>query len=157
LPQTSRLKTAKPGSARARDRAAFEAAHRSRTMASVSSRRTDLEQRLAKEMWRLGLRGWRRGRRTAGAKPDFVFVGARVAVFVDGCFWHGCPACAKRPASNVEYWRPKIARNRARDAQQTRALRAEGWAVIRLWGHEIERDTGECAALIREATSTNSE
>jgi len=120
-------------------------------MASVSSQRTDLEQRLAKEMWRLGLRGWRRGRPTEGARPDFAFVRPRVAVFVDGCFWHGCPECAKRPASNVEYWDPKIARNRARDVRQTDALQATGWNVLRFWGHEIERDVAACAAAVRTA------
>jgi DNA mismatch endonuclease (patch repair protein) len=119
-------------------------------MASVSSERTDLEQRLAKEMWRLGLRGWRRGRRTEGARPDFAFVRGQVAVFVDGCFWHGCPNCAKRPASNVEYWDLKIGRNRARDAEQTKRLHATGWSVIRFWGHEIEGDAAQCAAVVNE-------
>lgn len=147
----SECKTVKSASGADRDRAAFEALHRSRTMASVSSQRTDLEQRLAREMWRLGLRGWRRGRRTEGARPDFAFVRAHVAVFVDGCFWHGCPECAKRPASNVEYWDPKIARNQTRDAEQTEVLQATDWTVFRFWGHEIERDAAGCAAAVRKA------
>src|ERR1700676_1637533 len=87
-----------------RDRREHEARYRSSTMAAVKSSRTDLEQLLAHEMWVTGLRGWRRGRPVEGAHPDFVFVSARVVVFVDGCFWHGCPACGKRPATNRDYW-----------------------------------------------------
>jgi DNA mismatch endonuclease, patch repair protein len=134
-----------------RKRAVLEARHRSNTMAAVRSERTDIEQRLAKEMWRLGLRGWRRGRQTEGTRPDFVFVTARVAVFVDGCFWHGCARCAKRPATNTGYWGMKIQRNRLRDRAQNRALKDAGWTVIRFWGHEIESDTTSCAAAVHEA------
>lgn len=132
-------------------RAAFEARHRSQTMAAVSSRRTDIEQRLAAEMWRIGLRGWRRERRTENARPDFVFVTPRVVVFVDGCFWHGCPRCAKRPATNLGYWTPKIKRNCDRDQEQTRDLQAAGWGVLRFWGHEIDHDIGACARRVLAA------
>lgn len=137
------------------ERAAFETRHRSHTMASVRSQRTDLKQLLAAAMWRFGLRGWRRGRRTEGAKPDFVFVSARVAVFVDGCFWHGCPKCAKRPATNTDYWTSKIERNRRRDRKQTTALRHAGWTVLRFWGHEIDDDATASAAAVQEAHVTN--
>ena len=132
-------------------RATFEAKHRSRTMAAVSSGRTDLEQLLAKEMWQLGIRGWRRARRTERARPDFAFVTPHVAVFVDGCFWHGCPRCAKRPATNTDYWNGKIERNRARDLRQTCDLQAAGWHVLRFWGHEIEMDTRGCASTVLAA------
>jgi DNA mismatch endonuclease (patch repair protein) len=71
-------------------------------------------------------------RRTA----DLVFTRARVAVFIDGCYWHGCPEHYIEPASNVDYWRPKIARNRERDAETTAALSAAGWQVLRFWSHE---------------------
>lgn len=134
-------------------RDAWEAQNRSRTMAAVSSGRTDIEQRLAKEMWGIGLRGWRRERRTGGARPDFVFVTPRVAVFVDGCFWHGCPRCAKRPATNTAYWHAKIQRNQARDMRQTEDLRAVDWTVLRFWGHEIDRDVAGCAARVLAATT----
>jgi DNA mismatch endonuclease (patch repair protein) len=133
------------------ERAAFEARHRSHTMAAVSGRRTDIEQLLAKEMWHVGLRGWRRERRTEAARPDFVFVAARVVVFVDGCFWHGCPSCAKRPATNRNYWTPKIDGNRRRDARQTSDLRAAGWTVLRFWGHQIHSDVGTCTADVLAA------
>jgi DNA mismatch endonuclease (patch repair protein) len=67
---------------------------------------------------------------------DLVFTRARVAVFVDGCFWHGCPRHYTPPRTNSAYWSPKIARNKERDARVSAELRAAGWAVIRLWEHE---------------------
>ncbi|GEA82368.1 very short patch repair endonuclease [Cellulomonas uda] len=83
-------------------------------------------------------------RRTA----DMVFPRARVAVFVDGCYWHGCPAHFKAPATHSDYWGPKIERNRARDAETTRALRDAGWTVLRFWEHD---DAASCAIAIRAA------
>ena len=74
------------------------------------------------------------------ARPDIVFPRAKVAVFVDGCFWHGCPEHAEWPAENAEFWREKILGNRARDDRQTSALRAAGWKVIRVWEHELPAD-----------------
>lgn len=127
---------------------------RSRTMAAVRGSRTDLEEKLSKEMWAIGLRGWRRHSRIEGTKPDFFFGGrARVAIFVDGCFWHGCPDCAKTPASNRDYWLPKIQRNRERDAEQAVVLRATGHHVIRFWGHEIEADPRACASDVADLVS----
>lgn len=119
-------------------------------MAAVPSERTSLEQLLAREMWAIGLRGWRRHARVQGTKPDFVFSRKRVAVFVDGCFWHGCPQCAKRPATNTDYWSPKLARNAARDADQTSLLIEAGWTVLRFWGHELENAPASCAFEVRE-------
>ncbi len=72
-------------------------------------------------------------RRTA----DIVFRPAKVAVFIDGCFWHGCPEHYREPASNIEYWWPKIARNRERDAETMAALVAAGWLVLRFWEHDL--------------------
>jgi DNA mismatch endonuclease, patch repair protein len=77
--------------------------------------------------------------RLAGARtirPDVVFTRARVAVFCDGCFWHGCPEHGVRPEiKNGQYWSPKITGNRERDARQVAALEAEGWVVLRFWEH----------------------
>lgn len=67
---------------------------------------------------------------------DLVFRRERVAVFVDGCFWHGCPMHKKVPATNVEYWTKKMARNRQRDSRIDEDLRRAGWTVIRIWEHE---------------------
>ena len=117
-----------------------ERQQRSRTMASIPSHRTSLEQRLATSMWVAGIRGWRRNLKVERTRPDFTFSRQRVAVFVDGCFWHGCRKCGRRPSSNKTYWTAKLARNIERDGEQTKRLRSAGWTVVWLWGHEIERD-----------------
>jgi DNA mismatch endonuclease (patch repair protein) len=82
--------------------------------------------------------GWRRHQPIFG-KPDFVFRQAKVAVFVDGCFWHSCPWHATRPKTNRAYWKQKLARNKARDLAVTRKLRAQGWKVLRVWEHDLAR------------------
>lgn len=69
-------------------------------------------------------------------RPDIVFTRSQVAVFVDGCFWHGCPDHGEMPLSNQEFWMAKIARTRERDQQQRAALEGAGWSVVRVWEHE---------------------
>jgi DNA mismatch endonuclease (patch repair protein) len=76
-------------------------------------------------------------------RPDVVFVGARVAVFVDGCFWHRCPDHGTRPRHNTEYWAGKLDRNVARDVLVTAALRDDGWRVVRIWEHVPSSDAAE--------------
>lgn len=82
--------------------------------------------------------GWRRKSGLPG-KPDFVFPKQRLAVFVDGCFWHGCPKHATQPKTNAAFWRKKIARNRQRDRRVNYTLRKRGWAVVRVWEHALRR------------------
>lgn len=107
-------------------------------MARVRQKGTDVELSLRKELHARGLR-YRlqvplltKPRRVA----DIVFPRAKLAVFVDGCFWHGCPEHASWPKSNAQFWRDKIETNRARDADTDRRLGASGWRVIRVWAHE---------------------
>jgi DNA mismatch endonuclease, patch repair protein len=69
-------------------------------------------------------------------RPDLAFPGPKVAVFVDGCFWHSCPTHGNTPSANRDYWEPKLRRNRERDRVVTDALTAEGWVVVRVWEHE---------------------
>lgn len=126
-----------------------ERLQRSRTMAAIPSERTSLEQRLASSLWAAGVRGWRRSVRIERTKPDFVFARPHIAIFVDGCFWHGCPQCCRRPATNTGYWKAKLDRNIERDAEQTQILTAAGWKVLRFWGHEIDGNPGKCASHIR--------
>lgn len=76
-------------------------------------------------------------------RPDVVFTRAKVAVFVDGCFWHCCPAHGNKPAANSDYWSPKLARNVARDRVVDMALAEAGWTVVRAWEHEQPRDVAE--------------
>ncbi len=72
-------------------------------------------------------------------RPDFVFPKLRLAVFVDGCFWHGCPKHETKPRNNAAFWRKKFAANTARDRLVTRTLRSANWRVLRLWEHELAR------------------
>lgn len=73
---------------------------------------------------------------TLRRKADLVFTRRRVAVFIDGCFWHGCPQHHRQPTANSDYWAAKVARNRARDAATDEALTAAGWTVLRFWAHQ---------------------
>jgi DNA mismatch endonuclease (patch repair protein) len=98
----------------------------------------DTELRLITVFCTHGITGWRRGSKLTG-KPDFVFKKSRLAVFVDGCFWHGCPKHGTKPKNNAAFWRKKIGANGARDRLVTRTLRAKGWRVLRIWEHELAR------------------
>lgn len=125
---------------------------RSRNMAAVRSRNTGPEVMLRREVWRRGLRfftprGWKRlsGTQIAGS-PDVIFPASRLAVFVDGCFWHGCPVHYTEPEDNREFWQKKLQTNRNRDQKVNEQLRAEGWTVLRLWEHELRKDGLRIAA-----------
>lgn len=80
--------------------------------------------------------GWRRNQKLFG-KPDFVFRDERLAIFVDGCFWHGCKAHRSIPKSNVDFWTAKITRNIRRDAVVRKTLNVDGWSVLRIWQHDL--------------------
>ena len=86
--------------------------------------------------YRVDFAPWSNKRRRA----DIVFTRRRLAVFIDGCFWHGCPEHGTIPASHVEYWEPKLARNVERDAETTAMAEAEGWRVLRIWEHVSPQD-----------------
>jgi DNA mismatch endonuclease (patch repair protein) len=90
------------------------------------------ERAMGRLLWHDGIRGYRKHWPVAG-KPDFAWPGLRVALFVDGCFWHGCPRCKRTPTSNTAFWDARIGGNRARDARVSRALRRDGWLVLRVW------------------------
>lgn len=107
-------------------------------MACVRSERNrSTEWRLRAGLIQAGVRGWRLHPMGILGKPDFVFWERRLLVFVDGCYWHGCPKCYRRPSSNREYWDAKVARNRSRDARTTAKLRRDGWHVMRVWEHRL--------------------
>lgn len=108
---------------------------RSEHMARVHGKGSSAERSLRSALHGRGLR-FRLHRRIEGISVDIVFPPPRVAVFVDGCFWHGCPEHATFPKTNREYWLPKLAENRERDWRQTARLRAAGWKVFRVWEHE---------------------
>lgn len=125
----------------------YTRAERSAFMAKVRGRgNLTTEEALAKLLRAQAWSGWRRqqvirGRADGGRfqmRPDFVFAARRLAIFVDGCFWHGCPRHGTRPRGNAAFWRSKFRRNRARDRRDTRRLGGAGWRILRLWEHELK-------------------
>lgn len=116
----------------------FDPQKRSEVMSRVrSTGNASTEQRFVKLLRKEKITGWRRKYPLFG-KPDLVFPKARLAVFLDGCFWHGCPRHFRMPATRTEYWEAKIERNMRRDRRVARELRARGWRVVRVWEHEIK-------------------
>lgn len=120
-------------------------------MRRIRGRDTSPELHFRRALWASGLRGYRLNVRSLPGAPDIVYRRAGVAVFVDGCFWHGCPKCYRRPASNQDYWDAKLARNKARDAAQRRKLRRDGWSVLRIWEHELKQGPEACVTRVARA------
>ncbi|MBC8096078.1 MAG: very short patch repair endonuclease [Akkermansiaceae bacterium] len=117
----------------------FTKEKRSEVMARIRGRgNKDTELALAKLFRANRIAGWRRNQRVFG-KPDFVFPKLKLAVFVDGCFWHGCPKHATKPKNNWEFWRRKFSANKARDRLVTLTLRRLDWRVLRVWEHELAK------------------
>lgn len=115
------------------------ASQRSALMSRVRSRGNfSTELRLITLLRRERILGWRRGYPLPG-RPDFVFLRLRVALFVDGCFWHGCPRHSRTPVTNSDFWREKIERNITRDRKVNNELRKRGWKIVRVWHHELKR------------------
>lgn len=115
----------------------FTKAKRSDVMSRILGRgNKDTELALAKLFRQRGITGWRRNQPVFG-KPDFVFAKTKLAVFVDGCFWHSCPKHATKPKNNRAFWQRKFSANKQRDALVTRTLRGAGWRVLRVWEHEV--------------------
>jgi DNA mismatch endonuclease, patch repair protein len=117
-------------------------------MARVRSKDTGPELALRRALWRIGVRGWRCHRKTLPGKPDLAFGRARVAVFVDGGFWHGHPS-KWWPGRSGPYWDAKIGRNIVRDRAADEALTAMGWRVVRLWDFDVTADPDAAAARVR--------
>jgi len=122
-------------------------AKRSEVMSLIRSRgNKETELHLLAILRRHRITGWRRGQKLLG-KPDFLFPRERVAIFVDGCFWHGCPRCYRRPSSNRGYWDAKFQRNRTRDREVTRELKKLGWTVVRIWQHTLRTEAATVSRI----------
>jgi len=121
-------------------------------MSRIKGRDTSPELRLRKALWRAGLR-FRLSRKTSlRIRPDLVLgANPRIAVFIDGCFWHGCPEHYVPPRSAIDFWSRKLGVNVQRDRRQTLALESEGWRVLRFWECEVIGSVDRCVASVRHA------
>jgi len=116
----------------------FSKEKRSQVMSRIRGRgNKDTELALVALLRQEHITGWRRHQDLPG-KPDFTFRHERLVVFVDGCFWHGCPKHANLPENNREFWQKKLGANKIRDKKVTHTLRKSGWRVLRIWEHEFK-------------------
>ena len=130
----------------------FDKGKRSEVMAKVRSRgNASTELTFMRLLRSNGFKGWRRHLPITG-KPDFSFPKAKLAIFVDGCFWHGCPHCYSVPQSSKAFWRAKLSKNKARDLIVNSQLRSEGWKVIRVWECQLKKP----AIFLRRITKHSS-
>ncbi|MHB8880444.1 MAG: very short patch repair endonuclease [Thermodesulfovibrionales bacterium] len=124
---------------------------RSEVMSSIRGRgNRSTEWRLRARLVSAGIAGWRLHSRDVVGTPDFTFPDGHLAVFVDGCFWHGC-RCKTIPESNHEFWMEKIQRNKRRDREVNSSLKKSGWTVLRFWEHQIKKEPGKCIETVRRA------
>jgi len=125
-----------------------------------------IKRRDTKPEWQIRCRLHKEGRRyrvdfpirtEAGlVRPDIAFTRARLAIFIDGCYWHGCPEHGRVPKVNADYWKPKLARNTERDRITSAALEEGGWSVLRFWEHEDpEAVVQEIASALRAHRRSN--
>jgi len=118
----------------------FSTAKRSEIMSRVRSKgNKSTELRMIDILRAQGLIGWRRNFRLVG-NPDFVFPKLRLAIFVDGCFWHSCPLHGSIPSNNQDFWKRKLANNAARDHFVSTSLKESGWRVLRVWQHDLKKE-----------------
>ena len=119
-------------------------------MSRVRSRGNKTTELRAAELFKdNGITGWRRHAKLIG-KPDFIWARSRVAVFIDGCFWHGCPIHYRKPVRNADFWQAKLDRNLSRDKLVDEQLDSLGWTVVRIWGHEIVEDLPAVVVRLRK-------
>lgn len=124
----------------------------SRVMSANKSKDTKPELLLRKALWDEYIRGYRLHWKQAPGRPDIAFPGKKLAVFVNGCYWHRCPHChPHEPKTNSDFWKKKFEANIARDNSKVEALHAQGWQVITLWECEIKKNINACVELIRQA------
>ena len=112
---------------------------RTYNMSKIRGKNTGPEIKLRKLLWSKGIRGYRIHFKLPG-KPDIVFTKKRIAIFIDGCFWHKCPVCFQEPETRKEFWIKKIRSNVDHDKKVNDLLQSEGWTIIRIWEHEIRKE-----------------
>ena len=119
-------------------------------MSKIRSKDTKPELAVRRVLWRAGFR-YRVHDRTLPGTPDMSNKKKRLAVFVDGCFWHGCPACYTEPKTNTDFWRTKVSRNRRRREEVREKLRNMGFCVVEIWEHEVSNNPEAMPAKINFA------
>ena len=125
-------------------------------MMANKGRNTGPERALRKALRGEGISGYRINHRIGRKRLDIAFVSSKVALFVDGCFWHRCPYCnLPMPKSHAAYWKTKFSINRSRDAETSRQLREGGWTVLRFWEHEIASSLTSCTARVARVLRTS--
>lgn len=124
---------------------------RTQQMARIRSRGTGPERRLIEILGVETIEGYAEHLPTRAGRPDLVFAEAKVAIFVDGCFWHGCPLHYVRPGTREAFWSAKLHKNVTRDRRQTLQLEGMGWRVVRLWEHEIREAPEQVLVKVRAA------
>lgn len=120
----------------------FSKKKRSAVMAAIKGKGTRSTELAVRHLLKkLGITGWRANLASIPGKPDFAFPKIKLAVFVDGCFWHGCKVCTKnrKPQTNAAFWRKKISGNIRRDKRVNRELNRLDWSVLRIWEHSVEK------------------
>jgi DNA mismatch endonuclease (patch repair protein) len=128
---------------------------RSLAMSAVRGRgNRTTEVRFRYALVRAGVRGWRMHPEEIPGSPDFLFNDARVVVFLDGCFWHGCKKCGHFPRANAAFWRAKIKRNQQRDSRTTAELRKSTFLVLRFWEHELGDGLDKCLRRLCDVLRT---
>ena len=125
---------------------------RHKNMVAIKSKDTGIEVMLRKELWRRGLRGYRKNYKKLPGKPDIVFTKQKVAIFCDSEFWHGYDWENRKEwiKTNREYWYPKIERNMQRDRETNKSLQEQGWVVLRFWGRDIRENLDYCIRIIQK-------
>ncbi len=122
---------------------------RSLCMSKIRRSNTKLEVLFRKHIWKMGMRGYRIDAAVDG-RPDIYFPRKKIAVFIDGCFWHKCPKCFIRPKSKNKYWDKKIKHNVKRDREVDKKLKKQGIAVLRFWGHELKKNINKCVISLKK-------
>jgi DNA mismatch endonuclease, patch repair protein len=121
---------------------------RSNLMSRVRDRDTSPELEVRRQLFSRGLRGYRLRPKLPG-KPDIVYSRAKLAIFIDGCFWHGCPRCYTRPATRRPYWDNKLAENVSRDKAVDRSLKEMGWKTLHFWEHDVKKAPGRIVKRVK--------
>jgi DNA mismatch endonuclease Vsr len=129
----------------------FTKSKRSKLMSAIRGKgNRSTEWPLRSRLIQSSVHGWRVAPIDIIGKPDFLFERKKVALFVDGCFWHGCTKCRSIPVNNRSFWLKKIRSNKKRDIFVTQTLRTKGWKVLRFWEHEVKKHPNKCITFIRK-------